>query len=214
MEFFDSAEEKGCHSLARKSTLDLHFPSSASGVWLPLMPNLDYQKGKTHQEGRKGRGKVMQKICERVMQLTQVYVFPAQCFSPFTGNISNKLEEETFLSTWNVLLKRTRSPFAVLGSCTSPSVKGLFSSLREQQPDARVCKENSCLSAQQLPAELLSHTFSLHWVHTAPTQSTCHFIWDGWEERKRGEGRKNVRVHPGTLLWYHGVTYKSKPASC
>lgn len=77
----------------------------------------------------------------------------------------------------------------------------LIPSLREQQPDARVCKEKSCLSAQQLPAELLSHTFSLHWVHTAPTQSTCHFIWDGWEERRRGEGqKKNVHVHPEPLL--------------
>lgn len=98
-EFFDSAEEKGYYPLARKSTVHLHFPSSAAGVWLLLMSNSNYQKGKTHQERKKGRGKVVQKICEQVRQITVVYVLPARCFSPFTGNISNKLEGGTFLST-------------------------------------------------------------------------------------------------------------------
>lgn len=70
-------EEKGCHLLTRKSTVDLHFPSSAGGVWLLLMPNSDYQKRKTHQERKKGMGKVMQNICERGTQRTEVYVFLA-----------------------------------------------------------------------------------------------------------------------------------------
>lgn len=96
MEFFDSAEEKGYHLLVRKSTVHLHYPGSAGGVWLLLMPNSNYQKGKTHQERKKGTGKVTQKICEQTKQITEVSIHFQADPSPlslatFLTNLKKKL---------------------------------------------------------------------------------------------------------------------------
>lgn len=83
-------------------------------------------------------------------------------------------------------------PFPLLVSCKTPSINGLFSSLKEQEPATRVCKENSCLSTQQLPAELLSHTFSLHsFSHCSHSvHLPLHLGWVGGEKKEVKQEKK------------------------
>lgn len=151
------------------------------------MPNSNYQKGKTHQEGKRGRGKVMQKICEQLMHVTKVYVFPAWCSSLFTSNISNQLEEETLLSTWNKFCwKECTAPLPCWGAAhlhPHPISEGTATWCQSVQgEELPFCSAAPCWTAE-------SHIFSALGSHCSHSvHLPLHLGWVGGEkERWRAE---------------------------
>lgn len=151
-----------------------------------------------HQEGKKRRGKVTQKICERLMHITEVYVFPAWCSSLFTSNISNQLEEETLLSTWNKFCwKEYAAPFAMLGGCTSPSSSHLWGN-SNLMPECARRRAAFLLSSSPLNCwvtRFLCTGFTLLPLSPPATSS-------GMGGRREGEvkGRKKCSYSPRTII--------------